>query len=120
MGEVTVVRPPGDGRGRDGGRAGSRDEPVPRGQEAPATPRRATPAEPPRRSVGGTLGALLGAFVSALYLANLGVGVVELLPDNLPLLGNLDEAGATGLLLASLRYLLRSRRAAAGRGRVEP
>ena len=46
--------------------------------------------------------ALLG-FVSVIYLINPGVGVFELLPDNLPLVGNLDEALATALLIAVLR-----------------
>jgi hypothetical protein len=37
-------------------------------------------------------------------LFNPTAGFIELLPDNLPFLGNLDEAGATALLLACLRY----------------
>lgn len=47
--------------------------------------------------------ALLGAF-SLIYLLNPGAGVFELIPDNLPVIGNLDEAGAIALLLACLRY----------------
>ena len=46
---------------------------------------------------------LLGA-ISALYLLNIGVGVFEFVPDNLPLVGNLDEATATFLLLNCLAY----------------
>ena len=46
---------------------------------------------------------LLGA-ISALYLLNFGVGVFEFVPDNLPLVGNLDEATATFLLLNCLAY----------------
>ena len=46
---------------------------------------------------------LLGA-ISALYLLNFGVGIVEFIPDNLPLIGNLDEATATFLLLNCLAY----------------
>lgn len=42
--------------------------------------------------------------LSALYLANIGAGVVELIPDNLPLIGNLDEAAATLILLNCLAY----------------
>lgn len=42
--------------------------------------------------------------ISLLYLLNIGVGVIELIPDNLPLVGNLDEGGATVLLLLCLRY----------------
>lgn len=46
---------------------------------------------------------VVGLFAS-LYLVNPGAGIFELIPDNLPLVGNLDEAGATALLLACLRY----------------
>ena len=46
---------------------------------------------------------LLGA-ISALYLLIFGVGIVEFIPDNLPLIGNLDEATATFLLLNCLAY----------------
>ncbi len=42
--------------------------------------------------------------LASFYLVNPGAGIFELIPDNLPLVGNLDEAGATALLLASLRY----------------
>ena len=46
---------------------------------------------------------LLGVFAT-LYLLNPGAGFFELIPDNIPLVGNLDEAAATALLLACLRY----------------
>ncbi len=42
---------------------------------------------------------------SLLYLLNIGIGVIELIPDNIPLVGNLDEATATILLINYLRYL---------------
>jgi hypothetical protein len=42
--------------------------------------------------------------LAALYLINPTFGVFELIPDNLPLVGNIDEATATGLLLAAVRY----------------
>lgn len=45
----------------------------------------------------------LGLF-SLLYLLNLGVGIVEILPDNLPIVGNLDEAGATAIFIFCLKY----------------
>lgn len=47
----------------------------------------------------GIMGALSG-----LYLFNLTWGGIEFLPDNIPLIGNIDEATATLLLIASLRY----------------
>ncbi|MCP4367419.1 MAG: DUF1232 domain-containing protein [Deltaproteobacteria bacterium] len=31
-------------------------------------------------------------------------GIIELIPDNIPVIGNLDEGGASMLLLMSLRY----------------
>ena len=46
----------------------------------------------------------LVAMLAFLYLANPTFGVFELLPDNLPLVGNLDEATATMVLLGVLRY----------------
>jgi len=39
-----------------------------------------------------------------MYLLNIGIGFIELIPDNIPLVGNLDEAGAVTLLLMCLRY----------------
>jgi hypothetical protein len=42
--------------------------------------------------------------LSLLYLLNPTFGLAELIPDNFPLLGNLDEAAATTLLLACLAY----------------
>ncbi|MGV3523603.1 MAG: DUF1232 domain-containing protein [Candidatus Sericytochromatia bacterium] len=41
--------------------------------------------------------------LSVLYLLNPTAGIFELIPDNLPLIGNLDEAAATTLILAALR-----------------
>ena len=34
-----------------------------------------------------------------IYLVNPTAGILEFIPDNLPLIGNLDEAGATALLI---------------------
>ncbi len=42
--------------------------------------------------------------LALLYLLNPGAGIFELIPDNIPYIGNLDEAGAVALLLACLRY----------------
>ena len=47
-----------------------------------------------------TLAGLLAFF----YLLNPSFGVFEFLPDQIPLLGNLDEATATMVLLGALRY----------------
>lgn len=42
--------------------------------------------------------------LAALYILNPTAGVFELIPDNLPVIGNLDEAAAVALLLMCLRY----------------
>ena len=47
----------------------------------------------------------LTGIISLLYLLNPGMGIFELIPDNLPIIGNLDEAGAAVLLIAALKYL---------------
>ncbi|HRF81325.1 MAG TPA: DUF1232 domain-containing protein [Flavobacteriales bacterium] len=46
----------------------------------------------------------LAGVLSFIYLVNPTFGVFEFLPDNLPLIGNLDEATATMVLLGALRY----------------
>jgi hypothetical protein len=64
----------------------------------------AMPTASPRAGVAKKIliGALTG--LSLLYLINPGAGFFELIPDNLPLVGNLDEAAAAALLMAGLRY----------------
>ncbi|MFA6244949.1 MAG: hypothetical protein WC655_28660 [Candidatus Hydrogenedentales bacterium] len=50
-------------------------------------------------------GAAIGCVaLSVLYLLNFSMGFLEL-PDNLPFVGNIDEAVATSVLIAALRYL---------------
>jgi len=46
---------------------------------------------------------LLGLLM-LIYLLNPTAGFFELIPDNIPLIGNLDEAAAMTLLLMCLRY----------------
>lgn len=46
----------------------------------------------------------LTGLLALVYLANPSAGLFELLPDNLPIIGNLDEAAATLLLLNCLAY----------------
>ena len=60
---------------------------------------------------------------SVLYLLNPTAGIFELLPDNFPGIGNLDEAAATGLLIAAVRGIAAARRerlAARGGERLQP
>lgn len=42
--------------------------------------------------------------LSFLYLVNPSFGFFEFLPDQLPLIGNIDEGLATALFLSSLSY----------------
>lgn len=53
------------------------------------------------RSAFGKPMSILLAIVCVLYIVNPTMGVLEFIPDNLPIIGNIDEATATtGLLLA--------------------
>jgi hypothetical protein len=47
--------------------------------------------------------AILGIIVSSFYLLNFTIGIFEI-PDNLPIIGNLDELAAAILLIASLKH----------------
>jgi len=47
---------------------------------------------------------LLTGLLSMAYVLNFTFGLAELLPDNLPVVGNLDEATATALFLTCLSY----------------
>ena len=48
---------------------------------------------------------MVGLLISALYLLNPTAGVFELIPDNIPLIGNLDEVAAVGLFIHCWRGL---------------
>ena len=47
---------------------------------------------------------LLAGLLAFLYLLNPTFGVFEFIPDNIPLIGNIDDATATMVLLGALRY----------------
>jgi hypothetical protein len=47
---------------------------------------------------------LAAGVISVLYLLNPTAGIFELIPDNIPFLGNLDEFTAAALLLDCLAY----------------
>jgi hypothetical protein len=34
------------------------------------------------------------AFLGGIYMLNPGAGIIEIIPDNIPFIGNLDEGGA--------------------------
>jgi len=42
--------------------------------------------------------------LSVFYILNPTAGLFEIIPDNLPFIGNLDEAAAVALLLMCLKY----------------
>ena len=42
--------------------------------------------------------------LGVVYVLNPGAGFLELIPDNLPVIGNLDEATAVVFIIAALRY----------------
>jgi uncharacterized membrane protein YkvA (DUF1232 family) len=46
----------------------------------------------------------LAGVVAGIYLLNPTLGIFEFIPDNLPVIGNLDEAGAMTIVIASLSY----------------
>lgn len=75
---------------------------------APGVPRQQ------QRSLTGKVLASVSIGLGLLYLLNPSAGTLEVIPDVLPLVGNLDEAGATALLLWGLGYfgidLVRARR----------
>lgn len=56
-------------------------------------------------SVFSRAAGFLGLMLSLVYLINPGAGVFELLPDNIPGIGNLDEATAVAVLLWSWAQL---------------
>ena len=49
-------------------------------------------------------GMLVLGIVSVVYLLNFTFGFIEILPDTLPFLGNIDEALMTGLFISVLQY----------------
>ena len=50
---------------------------------------------------------VLGLIIGIIYILNPTFGVFELIPDNLPYIGNLDEASAVLLILGCLKELRR-------------
>ena len=49
--------------------------------------------------------ALILSILCILYILNPTAGVIEILPDNIPFIGNLDEATATTILIKCIYYL---------------
>jgi hypothetical protein len=66
---------------------------------------RADDSQPPERTTSGVVLWSLAGLLGVIYLLNPSAGLLELIPDNLPVVGNLDEATATLLALGALKYL---------------
>ncbi len=64
-------------------------------------------------------GSLLVALISGVYIANPLAGIFELIPDNIPLFGNLDEATAAFLLFWSAGNMIRWWRVRQARQRAQ-
>ncbi len=58
----------------------------------------------PDRNAGASIVAGALAALSSHYLLNPGFGIFDLIPDNLPVIGNLDETAAAALLISCLAY----------------
>ncbi|MEN0068175.1 MAG: hypothetical protein AAGA48_38990 [Myxococcota bacterium] len=67
--------------------------------EPPTTPKKSSPSVTAQDVFAVILGGL-----AIVYLLNPTLGVFELIPDNTPIIGNLDEAAATVILLAALGH----------------
>ena len=78
---------------------------APRSDQQVDRARPATVARDP--SCLGRAGAFGIAVVGIVYLLNPGWGILELIPDNVAGIGNLDEAGATTAVILALRTLFR-------------
>jgi Protein of unknown function (DUF1232) len=50
-------------------------------------------------------GAVILLSICVVYILNPTAGIFEILPDNIPIFGNIDEGLATYLLLCSINYL---------------
>ncbi|MBP6048897.1 MAG: DUF1232 domain-containing protein [Chitinophagales bacterium] len=44
------------------------------------------------------------ALVAFFYIINPTAGFIEFIPDNIPIIGNLDEAGAVFIIISALNY----------------
>ena len=56
-------------------------------------------------SVGYNVSVFVCGLIALIYLLNPTAGMLELIPDNFPIIGNLDEAGATLILFHAIRHL---------------
>jgi len=59
----------------------------------------------PERSVFSKIMWGFLGILGLVYLLNPGAGLLEVIPDNIPFVGNLDEATAVYLVLAALKTI---------------
>jgi hypothetical protein len=57
-----------------------------------------------KRPLGKSIVMAAAGLLSLLYLVNPTMGLIELIPDNVPGFGNFDEAAAAALLVGALAY----------------
>lgn len=69
----------------------------------PETPHIEPPENGERGAVNSVIVGVVG-IISAVYLFNPTAGIIELIPDNIPVIGNLDEAAAAAMLISCLAY----------------
>ncbi len=70
----------------------------------PPAPNASAPAPQPR-GVGSTIVMVLVIIFSGAYLINPTLGIFEFLPDNLPVVGNLDEVFFTLAFVSGLAWM---------------
>ena len=57
-----------------------------------------------KNNVFKSIGVALLGILGLIYILNPTAGIIEIIPDAIPIIGNLDEAAAVTLILSSLRY----------------
>jgi uncharacterized membrane protein YkvA (DUF1232 family) len=60
---------------------------------------------PPERPIWAKIVAWATIAAGTVYMINPTAGFVEMLPDNLPIVGNLDEAAVVFIMFSAMRYL---------------
>ena len=56
------------------------------------------------KNIFKSIGVALLGMLGLIYILNPTAGIIEIIPDAIPIIGNLDEAAAVTLILTSLRY----------------
>ncbi len=64
-----------------------------------------TESNPQKRTILGTLVAVVVAMFCVIYMLNPTAGFFEFIPDSIPFIGNVDEGLIMLLFLACLKYL---------------